>query len=129
MEEYINVYQQQIDALDGQLETAQAQFEQVSEEKRLRGEQEEAQAAEKAKAAEYDDMRIALDEAKEFEDEARAELKRLEGEIPQDCMDWKHNPLPGTEGDSSTGTETRRRLQGIMEGEMPEACVESVGAW
>lgn len=62
--EYVSVYEQQISALNDQIADAKYEFDLISEEKRLREEQEEAQAAQRAKESEYDDMRIALDEAK-----------------------------------------------------------------
>jgi chromosome segregation ATPase len=64
--EYVEVYQQQINSLNDQIGLAQEKFELVSEEKRLRDEQEKAVAAEKAKENEFNDMKAALDEAKEF---------------------------------------------------------------
>lgn len=64
--EYVEVYQQQINSLNDQIGLAQAKFELVSEEKRLRDEQEKAIAAEKAKENEFNDMKAALNEAKEF---------------------------------------------------------------
>lgn len=64
--EYVEVYEQQINSLNDQIGSAKDKFEMVSEEKRLRDEQEKAIAAEKAKENEFNDMRAALDEAKEF---------------------------------------------------------------
>lgn len=52
--------------MNDQIGLAQAKFELVSEEKRLRDEQEKAIAAEKAKENEFNDMKAALNEAKEF---------------------------------------------------------------
>lgn len=64
LSDYVSVYQQAIDGLKDQLEIAQEEFEIISEEKRLREEEEAAQAAQKAKENEYGDMKIAVDEAK-----------------------------------------------------------------
>jgi len=77
LEDYVSVYQEAIDGLNLQIADAQADFEIVSEEKRLREEQEAAAAAQKAKENEYGDMRIAVDEAKEYQDEAQAKVDRL----------------------------------------------------
>jgi hypothetical protein len=73
--EYVSVYEQQIEALNNQIGDAKYEFDLLTEEKRLREEQEEAQAAQKAKESEYGDMKIALDEAKEAKDHWVAEVK------------------------------------------------------
>jgi chromosome segregation ATPase len=65
LRDYVDVYQEAIDSLNTQMESAQGEFEIITEEKRLREEQAEAVAAQKAKEAEYTDMRAAVDFAKE----------------------------------------------------------------
>lgn len=68
-------------------------------------------------------MRASLDEFKNFQDAARAEVKRLEGEISgTDCEPFMHAELPGST------TDIRRRLQ-EGPGEIPEACIEIITAY
>lgn len=71
LNDYVSVYQEAIDSLNIQMEAAQSEFEIITEEKRLREEQAEAVAAQKAKEAEYNDQRAAVDFAKEEKEEAK----------------------------------------------------------
>jgi hypothetical protein len=64
LRDYVDVYQQAIDGLQIQIDDAKINFELISEEKRLKEEQAEAEAAKKAKENEYEDTRIAVNEAK-----------------------------------------------------------------
>ena len=66
--EYVSVYEEQIAEFDAQIAGSQDEKDLLTEELRLRKEQEDAIAAEKAKKAEFDDMRAALDEAKGLQD-------------------------------------------------------------
>jgi hypothetical protein len=58
----------------------------MNAEKRAREDEEKAVAAEKAKRAEFDDMRFAVDDAKEARDSAQAQLTRMENDLAtKDC--------------------------------------------
>lgn len=71
--EYVDVYSQQVDFYNGKVEDAQANFEKVSEQKRLREEAEAAAAAQKAKEEQFNDMRANVDAAK-FAEIVQADL-------------------------------------------------------
>jgi galactose-1-phosphate uridylyltransferase len=71
LEDYVNVYEQAIEGLQDQLDTATEEFEEITEEKRLREEEAKANAAQKAKESEYDNMTIAVNEAKADMDTAQ----------------------------------------------------------
>lgn len=106
--DYVDTYQQQIDILEGDVESKRAEMEQVLQNKKFREEQEAAQAAEKAKQAEFDDMRAGLDDAKHEQDFAQAEVNRLQGE-QQICESIAEQGEGSGEG--STTTPARRLLQ------------------
>lgn len=89
LEEYVSVYQQQIDILQGQIDESTYDFELITEEKRLREENERALAAEKAKEAEYNDMRAALDDAKETKDHIESEYNRAQKDFDENCGDYE----------------------------------------
>lgn len=80
LSDYVDVYRQAIESLDSQIETAQVDFEIISEEKRLREEQEAAAAAQKAKENEYEDMVFAVNEAKAEMDNLTADVNTLQAE-------------------------------------------------
>ena len=71
LEDYIYIYQEQIAIVEGQIENARADFEQISQEKELREELKKQQAAQKAKQNEYNDLKGTLDENKVLLDEAK----------------------------------------------------------
>lgn len=81
--DYVDVYEQAIEGLKSQLDLAQEEFEIISEEKRLREEEEAAQAAQKAKENEYGDMKIAVDEAKADIKNAEDDLADLNARIEE----------------------------------------------
>lgn len=83
MRDYVDVYQQAIDGLTTQIDVAQVEFEIISEEKRLRDEQEAAIAAQKAKENEFSDMKKNFDEAKVAKSNAEAELKKVQKQIEE----------------------------------------------
>jgi predicted nucleic acid-binding Zn-ribbon protein len=83
--DYVDVYRQAIEGLNSQLEFAQEEFEIISEEKRLREEEETAQAAQKAKENEYGDMKIAVDEAKADIKNAEEDLATLNTRV-EECQ-------------------------------------------
>jgi chromosome segregation ATPase len=108
--DYVDTYQQQIDILEGDVESKRAEMEQVLQNKKFREEQEAAQAAEKAKQAEFDDMRAGLDDAKHEQDYAQSEVNRLQGEVLI-CESAANQGGEGEQGSTTPPPTTRRLLQ------------------
>lgn len=73
------------------MNSAQYEFERMTEAKRQREEAEEADAETKAKEAEYNDMRATIDDAKEVKDAAETAFKTAEAAFNacdnEDCGD------------------------------------------
>lgn len=81
--EYVEIYRQQVETLQMNIDNKKFEFDDISAEKQFREDQEKAAAAEKAKEAEYTDLKTTLDEAKLVLDEASYALEdkrfQLEG--------------------------------------------------
>jgi len=73
--EYVEIYRQQVDTLQINIDNKKYEFDNISAEKQFREDQEKASAAEKAKEAEYTDLKTSLDEAKLVLDEAAYALE------------------------------------------------------
>jgi hypothetical protein len=90
--------------LSVEIDSYKGQFDLMTEEKRLRQEKEDAIAAQKAKENEYNDVKIAVDEAKANKDKLVSEGKKLRKEAdacdrtktPNDC-DAKENAATAKE--------------------------------